>query len=1115
MVVNRRLRTELRREIRRSFPRFLSIVVMVALGVLFLVGLRSAAPDMRRTADGYFDGVGMYDIQILTTLGLTPADVDAFAAADGVEAAEGGQFADALLLHRETQKTVKLINRSETMNVSRAVEGRLPEAANECALDDKLRHSIQLEIGDVVRFQCAPGMEGLLTAEEFTVTGFVQSPLFISLDRGNGSLGDGSIAGFVLLPEASFDPGLYTTVYLRLDGAAALNAYEPAYETLTAARTDALETLADARAELRYATLRDEGQAQIDDAWEQLAQGRKDGEAELADAEAQLADARAQLDDGWAQLEQGRLDFDAAAREGQAQLDAARAQLDDGKAQLAAGRAELEAAQATLEQTKQDAPAQFAAAQAEIDAGWETVRAKEPELTAARAQLDEAAKKIEGYALLLEILGDNPGSPVSAAELQQLQAQLAQGEAAYAAGLAELNNAKAQLTAAQQQIDAQIAGFPAQLAAAQAQIDAGRATLAEKEAQLAQGERDWRTAQRDYQQQLADAQQQLADAEAELKQGEQDYLDGLAKLDEGRSELERRLAEGAEEIRAAERQLARLERAEVYVLDRDSSNYGFVSYSQNAERMAKLSQFFPVIFFLVAALVCLTTMTRMVEEERTQIGAIKALGYGTRAIAGKYLAYGVLAALLGAIPGCIIGSYLIPWVIYSSYLILYNMPPLQMAVDWPLCLISSAAGIGCTVLATLFAALSTVRQTPAALMRPKAPKPGKRILLEHIKPLWKRLRFSVKVSARNLFRFKKRFWMTVIGVAGCTALLIAGFGLRRSIFDILDVQMGEIYHFDLQLSFDPDEPGAADAVRQALTGDSEVAAYAEANTRSASFRAHDCSMNGFLIVTDKPAALAERIDLHTMAGQPLTLTDGGAVIDQKLAEELSLQIGDTLTVDDGRRYDVTVAGINEQYVYHYVYLTAAVYGAATGEAYRTNACYVSADDRSDGAIAALSERLLRIEGVSAVNNTTAMARSFRQTLQGVDSAIMVIISSAAALALVVLYNLTNINVTERVRELATIKVLGFYDLEVGMYIYRENAVLTLFGIALGQLLGRVLCRWLVGTIEIDIVMFGRRIGWQTHLWSVVMTLVFAALVNLLMFFRMKKIDMVQSLKSVE
>lgn len=920
--MNESLRKELFREIHSSRNRFLSILIMVALGVMFLVGLRSAAPDMRTTADSFFDSSRFYDIQILSTLGLTQEDVEAFSQVEGVEAAEGGWSIDAMLSLGEVQKVVKAVSMDRKFNTPTVVEGRLPEGAGECAIDAKLQTALEVGIGDTVTLSPGEDMAGALTTGTLTITGVVESPLYISLDRGTSSLGDGSVLAFVLLPRERFTLDYYTLCSIRGAGLAELDAYGSPYGDQVAALTERLETAARDRAEARYETLRSDAQTQIDDAQTKLDDARTEADKKIADGEKELSDARKSLD------------------ESQAALDTASA-----------------------------------------------------------------------YGLYSD----------------------------------------------------------EELAEAQAQIDAGEA----------------------------------------------DYADGLRSLEQARTEADQKIADAQEEIDDAREQLEDLKPADVYVLSR-GSNYGFVSYDQNATRMENLARMFPVIFFVVAALVCLTTMTRMVEEQRTQIGTVKAMGYGTGTIAWKFLIYGMLAALVGTVLGAVVGTTLIPWVIFTSYGIMYTVPDLQLSVHWGLCLGAGAAGLACTVGATLWAMGATARSTPAQLMRPKTPKAGKRIFLERITPLWRRMSFSVKVSARNLLRYKKRFWMTVVGVAGCTALMISGLGLRSSIFSIIDLQYGEIYRYNVQAALDPDVAGAEADLRSFLQGHDNVASMAEVYSRAVSFQGGDVHADGHLTVTDDPEALSRQITFRDMKhGDLLTPPDDGVLIDEKLAERLDVGPGDEITMDCGGPVQVRVAGVVEHYVNHVAYMSREYYDAVVGEAFAPNTFMVTAGDTSDEAISGLCQDLLGLEGVSSATNLGASARSFRETMEVVDAAVTIIILSAAALALVVLYNLTNINITERLRELATIKVLGFYDGEVAMYIYRENIVLTILGIALGQVLGKFLCTYLIRTIEMDFVMFGREALPRDYLLSVVLSLVFAVIVNILMYFRMKKIDMIQSLKSVE
>lgn len=1114
------LRTDLVREIRHSLPRFLSILLMVALGVMFLVGLRSAAPDMRATADRFFDEQKLFDVQVYSTVGLDAKDLEALSALEGAEACVGGQSLDGTLTVGDVQKVVKLLSLTPGFNTPVLTEGRLPEAPDECLLDAGAIQGPLARVGSTVHLHAA--LDGALVGADFRVVGLAQSPLYISIDRGTSTLGDGSVACFVLLPEEAFALDYWSVIYLRAAGAAEADAYSPAYEALTAELTARAESGTAERAAARYEFLKTDGAAQLARGERELKVNRNRVRRELAEGERKLSEARTRLDEGWAQLEQGKQDYKTGLQEGQAALEQARTQLAQGRqelalgeAQLTAGRAELTMLQTMLDQSLEDAKA--AVPQAE-----QKLQSKRVRLAEAR----ERARAAEDAATQYEAaLRDNlaaaltPGrEPDPSLSLDGLAAALAQAalETAVAdAAERDVARAETELADAQAAVEQTRRDNAARLAEARAELAAGEAALREGRAGIAAGEAALAAGEAEYETKAREGQEALDAAEAELNAGETDYAAGLTALEENRQAAETALAEARETLDRAAKRLETLRPPQTYVLDRHS-NYGFVSYDQNAQRMANLAHMFPIIFYLVAALVCLTTMTRMVEEERTQIGAVKAMGYGTAAIAGKYLIYGALAALLGAVLGAAVGSVLIPWVIFISYKIMYVLPRLELRIYWPLCLTAGGAGLAVTLGATAWAMGSTARQSPAVLLRPKAPKPGKRILLERVGPLWRRMSFSVKVSARNLFRYKKRLFMTVIGVAGCTGLLIAGLGLHSSIFDILDVQFFDLYRYDVMLTLDADSPGAAERVEALLRERDDLSAWTGFYSRSVNFRGDGQSVEGYLIATDEPEALEQQIVLRDMdSKQPLKIPARGAIIDLKLSELLDRGTGSELEVDLGRPVSLEVAAVREHYVYHYAFLTGESYRALTGESPAPNEYLISLKDPTPEAVSELCTRFMRVEGVNSAQNKSAMANSFRKTMKVVDSAVMVIVLSAAALAFVVLYNLTNINVTERIRELATIKVLGFYDPEVAMYIYRENLVLTLLGIALGQLFGKYLCAFLIRTIEMNIVMFGRDPQVENYLLSVVLSLAFAALVNLLMFFRIRRIDMVQALKSVE
>ena len=1118
--MNRSMRKDLLREIRRSGSRFVSILVMVGLGVMFLVGLRSAAPDMRRTADSYFDDRRLFDLQLISTLGLTQDDAEAVSRLEGVEVCEGARTLDAWLTLGETQKTVKLHSLQDETDLPALTEGRLPAAPDECAADERLKHFLDLRLGDRITLDTPE--QGQLAGREFTVTGFVQSPLYLSIDRGTCSLGDGSVTGFLLLPQSSFSMDYYTQLCLRVSGAAEEDAYSEAYRRLIEAVSDRAEPLLETLAAGRYDSLRRDGEAALADGRRELEEGWFRARDKIRDGAAALRDGAAALEDGWETLEQGRAAYDEGIAAGEAAIEDGRRSVSAGQSALNAASVRLSAGRFSLRTSEELLSRRVSAAEAEIPEAEREAAACREALSRARSEADAADQAAADYLRALnrqlvdELLSggqaDGPYSWDGYTEIlgRAAIARAAADGAAAAASQADkrLAEKKAAPARLRQEGERELAAARAELAAGQAEYDAGLARLSAAREAL-------KAAEQELEAKRAEGAEELRRAEAELRQRQDEYERGLAQWKQGRQEAERTLLDARAALEEAERQLADLSPAKCYVLDRNT-NYGFVSYDQNAERMANLAKLFPVIFFLVAALVCLTTMTRMVEEERTQIGAVKALGYGTWAIAGKYLAYGVSAALLGAAIGAAAGTVVIPWIIFSSYSIMYNLPKLELHLYWGLCLISAGAGLFCTVGATLWAVLATARQTPAVLMRPRAPKPGKRILLERITPLWKRLGFSAKVSARNLFRYKKRLWMTVIGVAGCTGLLIAGLGLHSSIFDILDVQFFDLYQYDIQLTLDPDVEGAEENLAAILSDETAVSDWAAAFSRSVRFEAGGKTVDGYLTVTDDPAALARQIRLRSMEDKtPLDLPADGVLIDVKLAELLDVRPGDRITGDAGDRVELTVSGIREHYVYHYALMTADVWARAAGERNRPNEYLIRSAEEGDEAVSALCARLMTVDGVLSANNKGSMARSFRKTMEVVDSAVMIIVLSAAALAFVVLYNLTNINVTERIRELATIKVLGFYDPEAAMYIYRENAVLTVLGIGLGQVFGKYLCTFLIRTIEMDIVMFGRDAKLGNYLLSVVLSLVFALIVNFFMYFRIKKIDMVESLKSVE
>ena len=730
-----------------------------------------------------------------------------------------------------------------------------------------------------------------------------------------------------------------------------------------------------------------------------------------------------------------------------------------------------------------------------IQDGWQEIYDGEAELASARRQLNSAKKQLE------------------------------EGEEEYEDGVAQLEDAKKELDDAKKELED---GW-AELEDGRLELEDAKKKLDDGEADYAQGLKDWQDGKKEYEdglvelqdgkktleQERADGLAELADAKKELDDGEAEYADGYQEYLDGKAEAEAEIADAKKKVEQAQRDLDDLDDCEWYLLDRDT-NMGFVSYSMDADRMGNLASVFPLIFFLVAALVCLTTMTRMVEEQRVAIGGMKALGYSKGAIAIKYVGYGFLASAVGSLMGLAVGLTLLPWIICTSWKIIYTFGPIHYGIEPVTSVTACLAAVGTVTLSALGACFNTLAAVPAQLMRPKAPPMGKRILLERITPLWRRLSFNYKITLRNLFRYQKRFWMTVIGIGGCAALIVTAFGLRDSIFAVMEKQYEEIYRYSAQLGLvEHITPGEWAEVEKALEGSELVGDWTKEHTETVTAETDAYTADATLEVVENSEVLERFVNLrHRTDNDTVTLPNDGVILTEKLSLLLDVEVGDTITLDGDSRVEVRVADITEHYIQHSIYMSQACYEQIFGQTPEENAVLVSYDTQADGA-QELEQKLVSLDGVSSLTRIEDTRKTFGTSLESVDYAVALIIVCAAALAFVVLYNLTNINITERMRELATLKVLGFYDGELSAYIYRENVILTVFGVAMGMVMGKFLHQWLILTVEIDLLMFGRTVAPTSYLWAVLLTTVFSLVVNLAAHRKLKKLDMVESLKTVE
>lgn len=1209
------------REIKHTKSRFFSIMILVALSVAFLSGLKATAPDMKHTGDDYLDSLHLADIQVLSTLGLTDEDIAALRAQDKIEDAEGEYVIDAFASSDSLDAVVKVLSLTDR-GISDVLlrEGRMPERADECVVEENMLSLMSISIGDTITLTPGDDLSDALAQDTYTVVGTVRSPVYLAVERGTSTLGSGTVKAYLYLPREAFTLDYYTAAYVRVSGAAEMTAFYDEYDDYIDDVIDSLEDFSEQRAILRHDELVDEATEKLDDAQKELDDAKAEADKELGDAQKELNDARRKLDDGWKEYDDGKQEL----ADSRTKLDDAKAELEDGEQEYADGVKKYDQAVRDYEKGQKD----YADGVKDYEKGAQQLADGADELEAGKEKLDEGQKQLDalgntvagalqndpnyagvtGGTIIDELgRGDENTAAATDAALDKMRAQLeggiAQAQQGLAKidagieecdeGLARIDAALAELgedqseqaaakravlekqradTAAQRsdlvqqrgKVSAQLSELQSQLAALSTvssgsiaankqQLDQGRADYESGKQQLSAGYRDLRDGKKeldkakkeldeapqkladarkeladarkelddgwkeyyDGEEKYADGEKELADAYIELTDGEKDYREGLREYEDGKAEADEKIADAEEKIADARRKVADIESCEWYLFSR-SYNPGYTGYGQDAERMANLASVFPVIFFLVAALVCLTTMTRMVEEQRVQIGSLKAMGYSGLAISRKYLLYGLLPSLTGGVFGLVIGYILFPKMIFTAYQIMYQMPNIELRAYGGISAYSLLAAVACTTLATLWACLATLRETPASLMRPRTPKAGKRVFLEYIKPLWRKMSFTHKVTARNLFRYQKRFWMTVIGIGGCTALIIAGFGMRSSLLFTMSRQYDDLFHYSAQVTLSSNVlPEERQAVEDFLAGDSRVVNDVPCTASSATVITSSYSTTAYVEVmeADEIGKVIDLLDCKT--GEPITMEDTGVYIDQKLSELLKVSVGDTFFLDGDARGDVTVAGIYEHYTGHFIYMTPSYYEQTLHADSEPNAYLMNFTSDDTDTCNAIFEKLLSMNGVVTTSRMRDTQDTYMHSMERVDFVVVIIILAAAALAMVVLFNLSNINITERQRELATIKLLGFYDKEVSAYVYRENIVLTVFGILMGCFMGHWLHIYLVRSTEIDLMMFGRQTAPSAYVYAAILTMLFSVLVNVLAHFKMKKIDMVESLKSAE
>jgi len=1068
--------------------RYLAIMFIVALGVSFFSGVRAASPNMRDAADKYLDDYNASDIQIISTLGFDDEDIQALRQAKNTDAIMPAYSVDGfvikdgrtLLINFQSIDTEKISSQPKSvLNMPVLVEGRFPSEKNECVLDYLLVDFYNFKIGDTIQIQTSsdPDIVKSLNQLEYKIVGFVNSVQYISFQRGSSTKGDGSLTGFAFIPEGNFTLEVYTGVFIKAKNITE-SRFSEEYKNKINQFKEEIKQIGNIRNPQRYQQIKEDAEKELEKGRKEL----KDAENKLSSGEKEILEGEKKLNDGQKELEANRKKYQDEITKAKKELDAAKVKLEDSRKALDGNQKQLNAAKDELNRAKSE------------------MEGKKAQLEQGEQAVSELYSQISALTLQLEHL--SPGS----SEAIEIESQISQLKNLYNQMSRELEESRKLFEQGM------------------AQIEENEKKLSQNEIQLKKGWDEYNKGKAEYEKNLALYEKSKAEGATKLEEAERELNKSRRELEKAKKELNEKKPDALKEMENArkkleegERELEKLKEPEWYIIGLNE-NTGVCGYRQDTDRVAAIGLVFPLIFFLVAALVCLTNMTRIVEDDRTNIGILKALGYSGFKIASKYLVYSCSAAGFGIALGVLTGSAIFPRVIADAYGIIYALPPVAGEIDVNSSCIAGIGAIICTVVPTLLVCYKELAAVPATLMRPRAPKSGRRIMLERLPVIWNRLNFSQKVTCRNLFRYKKRLLMTVLGIAGCTGLVYTGFGLKDSIRLMVPVQYEQIQKYDMTVFLrETGEENLSD-LESVLSNNQNVKDFIHFHQTEVDATTDNSTLSAYLIVTDNTEKFNKFITLRKRRTHtPVRLSNSGVVITEKFGRMLGIKIGDTITlkVREKPEVKVKVEGITENYVMHYIYMTDELYQSLYGESPEINAVYSQIRDNSEQAEGELSKTLVKLDYVASVSFNTTLRQNFDDMVSAMDYVVLVLILSAATLAFIVLFSLTSINIDERRRELATLKVLGFYDVETNMYLYRESFLLTLIGIAVGSVLGVFMLSFVITTAEVDIVMFTRSTRWTNFLFSALMTIAFSAAANLLTSRTINRIDMVESLKSVE
>ena len=1079
------LNKDILRDILKSKGRYFSIMLIVALGVAFFSGIKVSPKVMRNTVDDYYDEYNFMDVEIISTLGLTEDDVKAIKKLDTVEGVFPTYSMDVITNVKDQDRVLKVHalptddlsnDNKDYINRVKLIKGRLPKNSGECVVLKPKYDHLNLKIGKTLKIKS--GTEDKLSEnikkDNYKIVGLVETPYYLSYEFGNSSIGSGSVDGIMLVPQNDFKTEAYTEMYITAKGAKEQTSFYQDYKDTVKKTEDQIDKITDERIEHRYNEVVGEATDELNKAKKEYNDKKKETEDKINKAEKELKDGKQKIKDGKQELKTKKAETKKQIKDGFKKLDSA-------EAQLKSGRKQYEAAKKEFESQKQQANSQISSAESQLAPLKSNIDSLKSNISGLESQLGKPDISEEEKATLTRTIS-------------KYRENLLALEGQYNAGYAKIQSIKNQ-------------------------IKSGERKLSRTKSELDRNQRKIKTERSKLYTMEEKAQKEFKKAEEELVKNEKKLVDSEKELEKAKNEAKDEFKKAEKDLKEAEDEIKKIEKPEWYILNRDKQ-YSSAEYGGCADSIDALAGIFPVFFVLVAALVALTTMTRMVDEQRINIGTLKGLGYTPGMIAKKYIVYAMSASAIGSIIGLIVGYTVFPTIIYNAYAIMYTVPKVELRTDLFITVLSIATSIFVTTFAAFAACRRELIEAPAILMRPKAPKNGKRILLERIGFVWNRIGFIWKVTLRNIFRYKKRFLMTVLGISGCTALILTGFGVRDSIQMIVDVQFGELNKYSMTASYDSDEKTEdVEYLKSLISNEKGVKEIGMFHNQNAKVMINNKEKEVTVVIPENKNTFKDFIELRERKSHtPIKLDNKGIVISEKAARNLDAKVGDKVKIlnENDVSAEAVISGITENYVNHYIYMTNDYYKELFNRNAYSNRIYGVLDDsitidQEDK----MASKIIDSTCANGTVFTTGIKDGFSDTIKSLNYVVLLMIVSAGALAFVVLYNLSNVNISERIREIATIKVLGFYDKEVSAYIYRENVILTLIGAVVGLGLGVILHQFIMITVEVENMMFGRLINPLSYAAAFILTIVMGTIVNLVMNKKLKKVEMVESLKSVD